>query len=58
MTEIVDLSQGVEPDDMPLCPLCDHPIMDFEPFTIFCAWSTYALGHVECVAAKREELDL
>ena len=52
--DIVDLSDVIEPDDMPLCPLCDNVINDWEPSALLFAHGVKGLAHVICIGGARE----
>lgn len=46
---ITDVNGYIDPEEMPLCPLCDQPIMTYEPTgEIHCA-GTKALAHEACI---------
>lgn len=45
---MIDISHGIDPEDIPLCPLCDQPIMTYETVAIVTAAGAVALAHEDC----------
>jgi len=53
---IVDLTMAIDdPFSMPLCPICDQPLEEYEAITLFKAHGCIALAHVYCIADARKE---
>lgn len=57
MENYVDLSEGIEIEDIQLCPLCDNPIDDWDNAALFFAHGFKQLGHTFCIVDLRDELD-
>ena len=55
--EIVDLTAAVEYSDLPLCPLCDQPTLEYEPVCLIRAHGIKCITHVDCMLAARAELE-
>lgn len=50
--KVFDLtSSDVDHECMPLCPLCDQPVMDYEPAAIGTAAGAKCLVHEDCAEA-------
>lgn len=47
--EIVDISNEVEGEDMPCCPLCDNEIMETEEIQLVKSNGSVAIAHKFCV---------
>lgn len=45
---MINLDWATEPEDMPLCPLCDQPIYDNAEIVIFTAHEMFAIAHEDC----------
>ena len=56
--EIVDFSEAVEPDDMPMCPLCENSITEDEPACLIFAHGCKGIAHSLCVMSARDDLDI
>ncbi len=46
---MVDVSDIIEPEQMPLCPLCDNAILDWEPVVLVTCGGSKGLAHSDCV---------
>lgn len=44
-----DLSEHIEPGELPCCPLCDNEILEYAPACIVTAHGGKALAHDGCV---------
>lgn len=55
---LVDFSDDIDPFDMPLCPICDQPMLSYEALCMIKAHDSIALAHVVCVGLRREELGI
>jgi len=51
--EIADLSDSIDPFDIPCCPFCDNAILMYEPGYVFIAHGVKALAHIQCIAEAR-----
>lgn len=38
----------VEPEDIPLCPLCDQPVFQWDQAEVVTAFDCKALAHADC----------
>ncbi len=47
--ETTDVSDHIEPERMPCCPLCDNGILDWELCAVITAHGGKALAHADCV---------
>lgn len=56
--DIVDLSDAVETEYLSLCPLCDEPILHWEPYALFIAHDCIVVGHVICISDVRKRLGI
>ncbi len=45
---MIDISKAIDPEEIPLCPLCDQPIMRGELVDIGTAGGAIALIHEDC----------
>ncbi len=55
--ELVDLTKYFyEPFDLPMCPICDQPIEEYQAYGLFKAWKNLLLAHVECICSVREKI--
>lgn len=46
--EVVEIDGEVDPEDIPLCPLCDQPIFAYERVAIGNGGEALALIHADC----------
>lgn len=53
--KVIDMSNVIDPEQMPLCPLCDQPIGDYEPAGLILAHGYKGLAHVICIAENRDD---
>lgn len=49
---MIDISHLIEPEDLPLCPLCDQPIMSYEESVTVMAAGAKAMAHQDCIDAE------
>jgi len=54
---MIDISRAIDPEDIPLCPLCDQPIMRYETVAIGTAAGAVALVHEVCAKELLEECE-
>jgi hypothetical protein len=47
-----DIAYLIDPDHVPLCPICDQPIFDYEEVLLFTAHGQKGLGHSCCVKGE------
>lgn len=52
---MIDISNAIDPEDIPLCPLCDQPIMNYETVSIGTAAGAVALVHEDCANELSED---
>jgi len=52
---MIDLTGHVEPDDMPLCPLCDNAILEWDGVVLVSCGGAKGLAHSDCVAEITED---
>ena len=52
---MVDVSNNIDPDDMPLCPYCDNAIEKSEPAVIVKSGPFKGLAHAACLEASEED---
>jgi len=45
---MIDITNQIDPEEMPLCPLCDQPIFTYEPHQVVTAAGAKALAHEDC----------
>lgn len=46
---MIDVSTQIDPEQMPLCPLCDNVITDWEPAVVVSCVGSKGLAHEFCV---------
>lgn len=51
---MIDISKAIDPEELPLCPLCDQPIMRHELVDIGTAAGAVALIHEDCANQLEE----
>lgn len=53
----IDINGYINPEDIPLCPICDGPIMSYEEWAIVTCVGTISLAHQDCVNETLEDLE-
>ena len=50
---MIDITNMIEPESVPLCPLCDQPISQYEEIDIFSAHEMVGIGHKFCIEQEQ-----
>ena len=54
---MIDITGSLEPEQVPLCPICDEPISTNNDATIATAWDMRVLVHPYCIDFESEKDD-
>ncbi|WP_165856772.1 hypothetical protein [Marinobacter sp. JSM 1782161] len=54
---MIDLTGCIDLDDVPLCPLCDQPIFNYEDSIDITAGGVKAMAHLGCTQEELNSAD-
>lgn len=56
--DVVDLSEALDEEDMPMCPICGNAILAHETAQVVIAHGTKALACLPCIRETRKDFGL